>query len=79
MLSRLRLALTDDGTSSHSASDAATKVAKELSSAKHMLCVFHAVVMRYQDLVYGHLPKTREGKTLTAIGAVYGELTPSTL
>ena len=76
-LSRLRLALTDDDTSSHSAFDAATKVEKELS-AKHMLCVFHAVVMRYQDLVYGYLPKKRNGKTLTAKGALYGELTPST-
>ena len=79
MLSRLRLALTDDDTSSHSASDAATKVAKELSSAKHMLCVFHTVVMRYQDLVYGYLPKTQDGKTLTGKGVIYGELTLSTL
>ena len=72
-LSRLRLALTDDDTSSHSSFDAATKIVKSLSSAKHMLCVFHAVTMRYQDLVYGHLPKRRDGKTLTEKGALYGE------
>ena len=42
------------------------------------LC-FHAVVMCYQDLVYGRLPKTRDNKTLAAKGVVYGELTPSTL
>ena len=65
--------LTDDDTSSHSAFDAATKIVKALLSAKHMLCVFHAVVMRYQDLVYGHLPKRRDGKTLTEKGALYGE------
>ena len=78
-LSRLRLALTDDNTSSHSAFDAATKIVKSLSSAKHMLCVFHAVTMRYQDLVYGHLPKRRDGKTLTEKGALYGEPSPSRL
>ena len=78
-LSRLRLVLTDDDTSSHGAFDAATKFVKEISSAKHMLCVFHAVVMRYQDFVYGFLPETRDGKTLTGKGAIYGELTLSTL
>ena len=72
-LSRLRLALTDDDTSSHSAFDAATKIVKALSSAKHMLCVFHAVTMRFQDLVYAYLPKRRDGKTLTEKGALYGE------
>ena len=77
-LSCLRLVLTDDDTSSHSAFDAAIKIVKALSSAKHMLCVFHAAVMRYQDLVYGHLPKKRDGKTLTAKGALYSELPPST-
>ena len=56
-LSRLRLALTDDDTAAHGAFDAATKIVKELSTAKHMLCVFHAIVMRFQDLVYGFLPK----------------------
>ena len=61
-LSRLRLALTDDDTSSHSAFDAATQIVEALSSAKHMLCVFHAVSMRYQDLVYGHLPKNETAK-----------------
>ena len=45
-LSRLQLVLADDDTSSHSAFDAATKAVKEILSAKHMLCVFHAVVMR---------------------------------
>jgi hypothetical protein len=68
----MRLALTDDDTASHSAFDGATQIVKELSSAKHMLCVFCAVVMRYQDLVYPHLPKRRNGKELTDTGAIYG-------
>ena len=77
--SRLQLVLTDDDTSSHGEFDAATKVVKEISSAKHILCVFHAVVIRYQDFVYDFLPETRDGKTLTEKGAIYGELTLSTL
>ena len=71
-LSRMRLALTDDDTASHSAFDGATQIVNELSSAKHMLCVFHAVVMRFQDLVYPHLPKQRNGRELTENGAIYG-------
>ena len=72
-LSRLRLVLTDDDTLSHSAFDAVTQIVEALSSTKHMLCVFHAVSMRYQDLVYDHLPKKQDGKTLTEKGALYGE------
>ena len=71
--------MTDDDTASDGAFDAATKIAKELSSTKHMLCVFHAVAMRYQDVVYGFLPKTRGGKILTAKGAICGDMTPFTL
>ena len=51
-----------DDTLSHSAFDAATQIVEALSSTKHMLCVFHAVSMRYQDLVYGHLPKNQTAK-----------------
>ena len=71
-LSRMRLALTDDDTASHGAFNGATQIVKELSSAKHMLCVFHAVVMRFQDLVYPHLPKQRNGRELTENRAIYG-------
>ena len=60
-LSRLRLALTDDDTESHGAFDVTTKIVRELSSANHMLCVFHAVAMRYQDVVCGfHLLSEQE-------------------
>ena len=76
-LSGLRLALTDDDTSSHSAFDAVTTAMKEISSAKHMLCVFHAVVVRYQNFVYGYLPKTQDSKTLATEGEIYGEMTLS--
>ena len=69
----MRLALTDDDTASHSAFDGSTQIFKELSSAKHMLCVFHAVVMRFQDLVYGLLPQKGKTKDLTDKGALYGE------
>ena len=79
MLSRLQLVLTDDDTSSHGAFDAVTKVVKEISSAKHILCLFYAVVMSYQDFIYDFLPETRDGKTLTRKGAIYGELALSTL
>ena len=71
--------LTDDDTVSHGTFDPASKIVKELSSAKHMLCVFHAVVMRCQDVIYDFLPITRGGKTLTAKGTIYSEMTPFTV
>ena len=70
---RVRLALTDDDTATHGAFDAASKITEELSSSKHMLCVFHAVVMRFQDLVYSLLPRKGNSKELSEKGALYGE------
>ena len=69
----MRLALTDDDTAAHGAFDGATQIVKELSSAKHMLCVFHAVVMRFQEVVYGFLPRKKKSKELSDQGAIYGE------
>ena len=71
-LSRLRLALTDDESAAHGAFDAATKVMACYARAKHMLCVFHAVVMRFHDSVYGKLPKIKGTRQLTAGAALYG-------
>ena len=78
-LSCVRLALTDGDAASHIAFDAATKIVRKLSLAKHMLCVFRAVAMRFQDVVYGVPSKTQGSKELTAKGANYGEMTPFTL
>ena len=71
-LSRLRLALTDDDSACHGAFDAATKVMTCYANAKHMLCVFHAIVMKFHDTVYGKLPKKKGGKVLTVRAALYG-------
>ena len=71
-LSRLRIALTDDDTACHGAFDAAAKVMTCYANAKHMLCVFHAIVMKYHDTVYGKLPKMKGTRELTAKAALYG-------
>ena len=71
-LSRLRLALTDDDSAAHGSFDAATHVMVCYANTKHMLCMFHAVVMKFHDTVYGKLPKTKGTRTLTARAALYG-------
>ena len=71
-LSRLRIALTDDDSACHGAFDAAAKVMTCYANAKHMLCVFHAIVMKYHDTVYGKLPKMNGTRELTAKAALYG-------
>ena len=75
----MRLALTDGDAASYIAFDAATKTVRKLSLAKHMLCVFRAVAMRFQDVIHGVPSKTQGGKELTAKGANYGEMTLATL
>ena len=71
-LSRLRLALTDDDTASHGSFDAVTKVMACYSDAKHMLCVFHAIVMKFHDTVYSKLPKESGARLLTKPASLYG-------
>ena len=73
----MRLALTDDDTAAHGAFDGSTQIVKELSSAKHMLCVFHAVVMKFQEVVYRLLPRRKKSKDLSDKGAIYGKSPPS--
>ena len=76
-LSRMRLELTDDDTAANCDFDGSTQIVKELSSAKHMLCVFHAVVMKFQEVVYRLLPRRKKSKDLSDKGAIYGKSPPS--
>ena len=79
-LSRLRLALTDEDLASRGSFDAATHAMACYTNAKHMLCIFHTIVMNFHDSVYGKLPKNKGTRTLTASAALYGTycfLTPS--
>ena len=71
-LSGLRLALTDDNDACHGAFDAATKVVACYAGAKHMLCVFHAIVMKFHDSVYGKLPRKKGTRNLTDRASLYG-------
>ena len=61
-LNCLCLALTDDNSQSHGAFDGATQVLACYSNTILMLCVFHAIVMKYHDTVYGKLPKQQGNK-----------------
>ena len=70
-LDRLRLALTDDDSQSHGAFDGSTQVLACYSNAKSMLCVFHSIVMKYHDSVYGKLPK-KGTRILTDDADLYG-------
>ena len=72
-VSRVRLALTNDNIAAHGAFDGSTQIVKHLRGARHMLCVFHAVVVKYQDMVYDLLPQKRKIKDLSDNGALYGE------
>ena len=71
-LSCLPLALTDDDSTSHGPFDAATHVMACYVNAKHMLCMFHAVVMKFHGAVYRKLPKKKGTRALTASAALYG-------
>ena len=73
-VARVRLALTDDDVASHGAFDGSAQLVEHLHGAKHMLCVFHAVVMKFQDMVYDLLPKKRKSRELSDNGALYGEI-----
>ena len=73
-VARVRLALTDDDIASHGAFNGSAQLVEHLHGAKHMLCVFHAVVMKFQDMVYDLLPKKRKSTELSDNGALYGEI-----
>ena len=42
-----------------------------------MLCVFHAIVMKYHDTVYGKLPKQKGTRLLTEATDLYGNHVPA--
>ena len=71
-VSRVRLALTNDDIAAHGVFDGSTQIVKHLRGAKHMICVFHAVVMKFQDIVYDLLPKkTEEQRSLKQRGILW--------
>ena len=72
-LSRNRLAMTDDNTASHGAFDCSSALMTSLSKSKNMLCTFHSIVMKFQEVVYPHLPKQKGTKLLTKVGQLYGK------
>ena len=74
-LDRLHLALTDYGSQFHGAFDGATTVLTRYSKAISMLCVFHAIVMKYHDTVYGELPKQHRKRVLAKEADLYGTST----
>ena len=55
-IGRNRLALTDDDMSEHGPFDNCIKTMDCYRRSRHMLCVFHALVMEYSKQVYPHLP-----------------------
>ena len=56
-LSRMRLMLTDDDPAEHGPFDACTQTEDCFKLALHMLCVFHGLVMKFQERVYKLLPR----------------------
>jgi hypothetical protein len=71
---RNRLALTDDDLSEHGPFDNCIKTIDCYSLSTHMLCVFHALVMKYYEQVYPKLPHqgSKNKKKLTRAGKLYG-------
>ena len=73
-IGRNRLALTDDDTSEHGPLDNVITTMSCYSLSKHMLCVFHAIVMAYFEQVHPKLPhKKKNKKELTSNGEIYGK------
>lgn len=75
-VSRIRLALTDDDKAEYGPLDNCIATMPEYSNAKHMLCIFHAIIMAFHKDVYKLLPhqrgkKGKQGK-LTRKGENYG-------
>ena len=72
-ISRNRLALTDDDHAQYGPFDNCIATMDCYKKSKHMLCVFHAVVMAYHSDVYPKLPhKPGNQRELTQTGDAYG-------
>ena len=72
-VSRIRLFLTDDDISEHSPLDSLILTDACFKLSKHMLCMFHAIVMGFAEYVYPYLNKSRGKRKLTKKAEVYGK------
>ena len=80
-ISKIRLFLTDDDISEHGPLDSLIATDESYGRSKHMLCMFHAIVMKFTEDVYPYLPKkkTRNKQKcskpqLTKSAELYGKL-----
>ena len=71
-LNRARLFLTDDDDAMHGTLDNCIETLKHYSKARHMLCVFHAIVMAFKEKVNPKLPHKSKHE-LTEEGEMYGK------
>ena len=69
---RNRLCLTDEDICEFGPSDNCIATMQAWCKTRYMLCVFHALLKRYKELVYPKLPHTRDRKKLTKTGEKYG-------
>ena len=74
-ISRNRLCLTDEDRSEFGPLERMIAIENHWALSKHMLCVFHALVKAFHELVYPHLPATTSGgkRCLTTRGKNYCE------
>ena len=73
-MSRMRLMLIDDDLTEYGPFDACTKIDECYKFALHMLCVFHGLVIKFQEKVYTLLPcKRTNSKELSTVGNLCGE------
>ena len=81
-ISRNRLALTDNDPSEHGPFDTCKATMDCYRRSKHMLCVFHGVILKYNENVHSLLPRTRSKaersipirqRKLTVRGSLFGK------
>ena len=81
-ISRNRLALTDNDPSEHGPFDTCKETMDCYRRSKHMLCVFHGVILKYNENVHPLLPRTRSSaerdvpsrqRKLTARASLFGK------
>ena len=71
-IERVELVLTDNDDANHGALRDVTILDPFWERVRHMLCVFHALVMAFHKDVYPFLPHKRGGsRELTKIGKLY--------
>ena len=74
-IGRNRLSLTDDDMSEHGLFHNCINTMDCYRLSRHMLCVFHVLVMDYSKQVYLYLPHrgSKRNRKLTKKGSMYGE------